>query len=54
MNADWRIRGFGAFFVRTAVGWGAERAGMSHWEAFIAFALVLFGLRVMVGNEDGQ
>ncbi len=54
MNPDWRIRGFGAFLVSAVVAWVADRAGMSHSEAFIALAMVLFGLRMMVGSEDGQ
>jgi hypothetical protein len=52
MNADWAYRGFGASLVSTAVGWVAERAGMSHWEAFIAFVLVLVGLQMLAGNKS--
>jgi hypothetical protein len=51
MNADSAYRGFGAALVSTAVGWVAERAGMSRWEVFIAFVLVLVGLRMMAGNK---
>jgi hypothetical protein len=51
LNADWRYRGFGAALVSAAVGWVAERAGMSHWEAFIAFVLVLVGLEMMAGDR---
>jgi hypothetical protein len=52
MNAGSAYRGFGAALVSTAVGWVAERAGMSHWEAFIAFVLVLVGLQMMAGNNS--
>jgi hypothetical protein len=51
MNADSAYRGFGAALVSTAVGRVAERAGMSRWEVFIAFVLVLVGLRMMAGNK---
>jgi hypothetical protein len=51
MNADWRYRGFGAALVSTAVGSVAERVGMSHREAFMAFVLVLVGLQMVAGNK---
>jgi len=54
MNADSAYRGFGAALVSTAVGWVAERAGMSRWEVFIAFVLVLVGLRMMAGNKSSE
>ena len=44
MKADAAFRGFGAALVSTAVGWVAERAGITHWEASVAFVLVLVGL----------
>jgi hypothetical protein len=51
MKADAAFRGFGAALVSTAVGWVAERAGMTHWEASVAFVLVLVGLRMLAGNK---